>query len=125
MGHIMSMWSLPADDTAPGLARRIVAARLGSDPVAEDACLVASELVANAVVHGLPPITLAMGDGPDLEVSSTIRPGTTGLPEDVESRAAGGRGLRIVAACATSWSWRIGGDRLTVRASFDGDHSGG
>jgi len=67
--------------------------------------LLATELVTNAVRHGGPPITLIMEcrdwDGLLLSVSD----GSNDPPEhmDVEGRALGGRGVRLVDLLSADW----------------------
>jgi len=102
-------WTLPPDTTAPGVARRIVASALTSWRDPDDAVLVASELVTNAVQHGLPPIefNLHLGAGRlRLTVSNAV--GTTlSVPRIVAPGAdePGGRGLAIVETLSTEWGW--------------------
>jgi hypothetical protein len=98
-------WSGEHADVAD--ARRFVASHLLADGLVSavpDACLVASELATNAIVHTHGPftITVATGFGSVLltvgdespTMSSTTRP-----PEWED----GGRGLAIVAALSTEW----------------------
>ena len=102
-------WTLPPDTTAPGVARRIVASALASWRDPDDAVLVASELVTNAVQHGLPPIefNLHLGTGRlRLTVSNAV--GTTlSVPRIVAPGAddPDGRGLAIVETLSTEWGW--------------------
>jgi anti-sigma regulatory factor (Ser/Thr protein kinase) len=99
---------LAADPEQVGRARRLVAARLpgwGLDDDAGDvAVLLVSELVTNAILHGVPPLELVafpLGDGLRVEVhdagdaSPVMRPSAP----DVGS----GRGLHLVDALATRW----------------------
>lgn len=93
---------------APAQARAWVAARAPHLPTdaADDALLIASELVTNAVRHGEPEIVLAVdvsGDSLRIEVSD----GGDDLPAMPELQPAverpTGRGLLIVAATASDW----------------------
>ncbi|GAB7005205.1 hypothetical protein JCM18899A_26780 [Nocardioides sp. AN3] len=94
--------------TAVPLARSIVRRHAGdsSPRVRADAELLTSEVVSNAVMHGAPPLRLAvLGVGDDLvvrisdgsSVVPTVRSGALSLD------AVGGRGLRIVADLAFAW----------------------
>lgn len=102
-------WPLPPDTTAPGVARHIVASALTSWRDPHDAVLVASELVTNAVQHGLPPIELNLHFGTGrlrLTVSNAV--GTTlNVPRFVApgSDEPDGRGLAIVEAVSSAWGW--------------------
>ena len=102
-------WTLPPNTNAPGVARHIVASALTSWRDPHDAVLVASELVTNAVQHGLPPIELNLHLGTDrirLTVSNAV--GTTlSVPRIVAPGAdePDGRGLAIVETLSTEWGW--------------------
>lgn len=103
--------TLPHTLAAPALARRHLVSALGSWPadLVDLAILLASELVTNAVVHGLGPVQLLViedGDRLRIEVSDG-RPGS--LPSTVDRSAAGdtsGRGLLIVDRLAERWGYR-------------------
>ena len=85
---------LPFDLSAPRAARRALAALQPSDVVQ----LVVGELVANAVLHGAPPIRLCvipLGTRLMIEVCDG-RPGL-GPP------APDSRGLRVVEALTVDW----------------------
>src|SRR4051812_13939859 len=98
-------FDLPADLTAPGHARARLPAALGERlpaRVLRDACLVLSELVANAVVHGAGRVQATAsvhGERLRLEVADEGH----GAPAiDVRGGGErGGWGLRIVDAVAT------------------------
>ena len=53
-------WELPGDLSAAAVARRHVEQFVGQAPYLDDAVLVASELVTNAVLHGKPPVTFEL-----------------------------------------------------------------
>ncbi|MCW2571231.1 MAG: putative regulatory protein [Frankiales bacterium] len=93
--------ALPNDDTAPGEARREVKRTLALwhlPEVIDDAVLAASELVTNAVLHGLPPIGMRLRRRVGLvrlDVDDA-RPETTSRPQRSVEPAESGRGLDIV-----------------------------
>jgi anti-sigma regulatory factor (Ser/Thr protein kinase) len=98
---------LPASPTAPCLAREVLrrwaCPNHRTDP--DDALLLVSELVTNAVIHGAPPIGLAMryAGGETL-----VRVTDTGhqpipLPHPPALDAQSGRGLRLLEVLATDW----------------------
>ena len=93
---------------APAIARRFVkehASELASS-LKDDAELLVSEVVTNAVVHGRPTITLRVsteppGIGIAVHDYGDELPSTT--PARVEPGATSGRGLMIVQALASTW----------------------
>lgn len=103
-------WTLPGDERAPGQARKLTTQALigwGMDGLAEEARLIVSELVTNALLHGTPPITLALYRHGLLLRGEVADHGPT-LPtmpqvalDDLD--AEHGRGLPIVAAYADRW----------------------
>ena len=103
--------TLPHTLAAPALARRYLASRAAAWPaeLLELVVLLTSELVTNAVVHGLGPVQLRLiDDGPRLRVEVSDGE-TTSLP--LESRRpapveASGRGLLIVDRLADRWGCR-------------------
>ena len=77
---------------------------MGGRPSEAVAELALSEIVTNAVVHGLPPIVVQVLATPDrLRVS--VSDASPAHPRADETRldATGGRGLAIVAAVAGGW----------------------
>ncbi|WP_240771487.1 ATP-binding protein [Nocardioides sp. GY 10113] len=99
---------LPFLPSAVSRARAVVR-QAGSHlpgPVVDDAELLASELVSNAVVHGAPDVRLTVTAHPDaLDVG--VRDGSSVLPRvspgPASADAAHGRGLRIVQRLAQNW----------------------
>lgn len=98
---------LPVSPEAPALARRFLRTSTCAEhhsAVLDDAVLLVSELVTNSVLHGGPPLVVAVDcDGETLQVR--VRDGSTTMPS---SRLAGfgdenGRGLALVAAMSEEW----------------------
>jgi anti-sigma regulatory factor (Ser/Thr protein kinase) len=102
---------LPSTAQAPGAAReflRAAACATHHARVLDEAELLVSELVTNAVLHGAPPITVRVEcDGSDgLHVAVTDR-----NPEPAVAREAGpldesGRGIRLVDVISDRWGVR-------------------
>ena len=98
---------LTAGPESPALARRFVAAclrRWGLGSRVDDAALLTSELVTNAVRYAGPPLLVRVdraGDGVIVSVQDPEPAHPTprsAAPEDIS-----GRGLAIVAARAVDW----------------------
>lgn len=111
---------LPDDVSALPAARLAVerhARGLISERRLDDAVLLTSELVTNAILHGAPPIaltvlcegrsiTVAVTDGLDSWPDPTPpipAPGAGGRAGPGGALDVGGRGLALVAAVSTSW----------------------
>ena len=112
---------------APAQARRALRELFATSdgPWLDDAELVLSELVANAVEHGQGTLGLniaADGDDITLEVSSDA---TDEVPTvlAVTVDEPHGRGLRIVAGLAQSWGHVLQGGRRTVWVVLSGPES--
>jgi anti-sigma regulatory factor (Ser/Thr protein kinase) len=94
----------------------------GMDKLSEDACLVTSELVTNAVQASWPmyasePVKLwLMADGSNLIIE--VYDGCPDIPQprSASDSAEGGRGLAIVAALSESWGVYLGTFGKTVWA---------
>lgn len=100
--------TLPHDVDAPALARAFVSehARSLPDAVLDDARLLVSELVGNAVRYGQDEITLRLRPHPPgIGVAVTDRGDQLPtLPDgQPDPTAPSGRGLLIVATLATHW----------------------
>ncbi|MER6825450.1 ATP-binding protein [Streptosporangium sp. NPDC000563] len=97
-------WDLPHDLPIVGKARAMVSETLAAwalQHLADDAVLVAGELLANAIVHGEPVVRLSLWTSPDeLQIQVTDR--GTGQPRHLtlDAEATHGRGLAIVGALA-------------------------
>ncbi|WP_158581383.1 ATP-binding protein [Actinomadura spongiicola] len=123
--------TLPGVRRSVGFARSFVRARAPDAPGLDDMIMAVSELVANAITHtasgregGRVTVVLTAGGGMyRLEVEDGG--GADGRPHvRDEVGAETGRGMRIVAALASSWGFRRDGARTVVWAEFPGDGSG-
>lgn len=118
-------WPLPPDHSAPALARALVAEALTDRTNVDDAVLVTSELVTNAVQYGTGPIELALAleDG-SVRITVTNE-GADGVPAVRAARddEVGGRGLAITEALAAEWGWDHHADRMSVWAEFAGQRT--
>lgn len=98
---------LPVSREAPALARDFLRSSTCVEHhvgVVEDAVLLVSELVTNSVLHGGPPVIVAVDcDGRDLQVR--VRDGSADLPERRHAAQVdeGGRGLELVANLSSEW----------------------
>lgn len=108
---------LSCDPSAPAHAREALARLPVIEPVRDDALLVASELVTNAVLHSgcnsredLEVVADASPDSLIIAVTDVGRSETVPRPRPSAERP-GGLGLRVVAALARSW----GTDRRSGR----------
>ena len=105
---------LPASREAPAIAREFLRAACCAEhhnEVLEDAVLLVSELVTNSILHGGPPVVVAI----DCDVESLrvrVRDGSSALPTPVEAKRVdeGGRGLAIVANVSDDWGVERQGD---------------
>jgi anti-sigma regulatory factor (Ser/Thr protein kinase) len=92
---------------APGLARRYVTARSAAWPadLVDLVVLLTSELVTNAVVHGLGPVQLVLREDGDC-VRVEVGDGEPRLPDGpgtATERDVSGRGLLILDRLADRW----------------------
>jgi anti-sigma regulatory factor (Ser/Thr protein kinase) len=120
---------LPYDGNSAFLARRFVeqfVAERALDGAAGLLCLIASELVTNAILHGAEPVelTLHCQDG---EVTIEVADGDPRI-DNVRLRAGdqpdtGGRGLRVVASLADRWGTRPSRSGKTVWATTQTAHA--
>jgi anti-sigma regulatory factor (Ser/Thr protein kinase) len=121
---------LPADATAPGRARALLRAAADDwdldGELYQDAAMVVTELVANAVDHARTPSTLTLcREGRDLRLSvRDARPGSPPRPRPIDPRAARGRGLQMVDALAAAWGVTPHADGKTVWARLGAVASG-
>lgn len=105
--HVLIATSLPWGLDAAAQARSVVRdlLRRGRHPeMVDTACLLTSELVANAVVHAKSPVELVI----DLDrgrLAVEVIDGSTASPvvTEADALATGGRGLALVDRLADSW----------------------
>jgi serine/threonine-protein kinase RsbW len=118
-------WVLPVDLTAAQAARQHVADHLDRHgtptDVVDDAVLIASELAANAVRHGAPPILLLLERTADRLRITVVNHGDAPDPRVIvaDPDANHGRGLAMVSDLAAATGWERDGDRLLVWAELD------
>ena len=101
-------YELPRDERSPALAREFL--RRATCPehaghVLEDAVLLVSEVVTNSVVHGGPPIVVAVDCDSTTGLKVRVRDGSRELPmpRDADVLAEGGRGLGLVERLSDDW----------------------
>jgi anti-sigma regulatory factor (Ser/Thr protein kinase) len=98
---------LPVSREAPALAREFLRGTTCSEhhrAVVDDAVLMVSELVTNSVLHGGPPIVVAVDcTGDALQVR--VRDGSphTPQPRQAAQEDENGRGLALVAEMSDDW----------------------
>ncbi len=109
--------TLKAEPVAVPTTRDILRAALrgwGVDDHADDACLVATELVNNAVQHSL-GVTMTASPAPDGKVTLEVRDDSPAPPvtQDASPDSEAGRGLLIIDALASVWGWHpINGGKI-------------
>jgi anti-sigma regulatory factor (Ser/Thr protein kinase) len=111
---------LTADNSSPREARAFTHATLrewGMDAAADDVVAAVSELVTNALQHGLRglprplparPIQLVLLGHPRRLVAAVTDPGARApepIPQDPSRFGEGGRGLLVVGAVSGAWGW--------------------
>jgi anti-sigma regulatory factor (Ser/Thr protein kinase) len=92
----------------------------GLTAFADDAALLTSELVSNAVLHACTPVAVCVGwDGSHLQVQ--VADDSAEAPQQQPKRPAepGGRGLEIVAAIAQRWGFDPEADGKVVWFELD------
>ncbi len=113
---------LPADATAPARARTFLRAATHDwgigDDLAQDAAMVITELVANAVDHAGSESTLSVGvkRGDLCLAVRDTRPGPLPRPAPIDPTAPRGRGLQMVDALTSAWGVTLHADGKTVWA---------
>lgn len=102
------LWQLAPEPQAAGLARRFVADLLACSDLGSlryDAQLVVSELITNAA-RSAEQLSLTVALYAPDEVRIVVWSDRPGAPEvqELDDFGESGRGLHIVAACATEWA---------------------
>ena len=110
MSHAFSerLVTLPRNAEASGLARSFLAEACCADRhagVLEDAQLLVSELVTNAVRHGGPPITLCVRCDGSSDMQVRVSDGNVHQPQvkHPEATEEGGRGMMLVDLISEHW----------------------
>lgn len=98
---------LPPDAESVAAARKFVREHLalpGLEHVLEDALVVVSELVTNAVVHARTPLKVSVGQLRGAAFLA-VRDGSPRVlfAQRLPISATHGRGLHVVEACSTDW----------------------
>lgn len=118
--------SLPANATSPSRARTFVVRTLTGwgVPAVDDAALLVSELVTNALLHARTSMVVSLAeDGPDAVRLAVADGSVAALQERHFSLESGtGRGLRLLDAIAIEWGVERRDDGKTVwcRLPVDG-----
>jgi len=99
---------LPTVMTSPGEARRACRAFARRNHVrqVDTLLLVLSELVTNAIVHGVAPIAIRIdckGESVRIEVSDALANPASVAPRRISLEGTGGMGLRIIDAVSADW----------------------
>lgn len=98
---------LPVSPEAPALARQFLRSStcpMHNSHVLDDAVLLVSELVTNSVLHGGPPVVVAVDcDGTALQVR--VRDGSAQLPvrREADLSAENGRGMALLQDISAEW----------------------
>jgi anti-sigma regulatory factor (Ser/Thr protein kinase) len=99
--------TLAVDERAPGEARKFLreaSCRTHHARVMDEAELLVSELVTNAVVHGAPPLTVSVEcDGTGLRVAVTDGSDRSPVPREADADAESGRGIFLVDVISERW----------------------
>lgn len=119
----MPSLELSPDPDSPGLARRFVTRVLREWNVGistiEDAALLATELVTNAVIHARTPIRLDIGLEGDM-IRVAVSDSDAGRPvlRQQNREASTGRGLYVLDQLAADWEVIYGDGSKTVTFSL-------
>jgi len=117
-GHLLVTRSLAPGVVAAAEARNVVRevlTRTDHLDLVEVACLLTSELVANAVVHGAAPVDLVVDlDDSRLAVEVIDSSDHDPLPGPAAADDEHGRGLSIVATLADAWGVAPGSEGKAV-----------
>lgn len=108
---------LPRSPDSVGAARRLVNGHTPSldSQQRQDAVLMVSELVTNAVLHGVGAISLRIDAGAGVVQIEVADEGNVALVPRLQPRAHGGWGLLIVEQLADNWGVLDGSTRVWFR----------
>jgi anti-sigma regulatory factor (Ser/Thr protein kinase) len=109
---------LPATTAAPRMGREFLSeasCRTHPSSRMDDLALLASEAITNAVVHGLPPLTLTV-ECQESHVEVRVSDASSRLPEgrDPDDVTEGGRGIMLVDLLSDAWGTDVDGDTKEV-----------
>jgi two-component sensor histidine kinase len=99
------------DDIGPtrrALCRELQGLRAATEQV-DAVALIASELMTNAIVHGLPPLALQISLSEEGDVTIAMSDHNAQRParrDHIVATQPGGYGLKLVEANASSWGYR-------------------
>jgi anti-sigma regulatory factor (Ser/Thr protein kinase) len=103
-------WDIPHTPEAVAKARALVRETLtewGMPALADDAELIVTELVTNAIRHGAPPVILALSTIGPAALIGSVADGGPNMPHllrrEPDLDATSGRGLAIVRALVNRW----------------------
>jgi anti-sigma regulatory factor (Ser/Thr protein kinase) len=99
---------LPADKTAPSVARALLrraSCARHNGPVVESAQLLVSEVVTNALLHGMPPIRVSVSCIEKVGMQVRVSDGSTVVPvrRDPDVWSEFGRGLALLDLLSDTW----------------------
>jgi anti-sigma regulatory factor (Ser/Thr protein kinase) len=120
---------LAATPVSVGVARAQVAAicqRHGLDDLRDTATLLVSELVTNAIMHGVGEVTLSVACT-DSELTIGVSDESPAAPEldrDPPTNRPGGRGLFLVESLASNWNYVMFPGGKLVWFCLDGSQVG-
>jgi anti-sigma regulatory factor (Ser/Thr protein kinase) len=102
--HLVHEFHEP-DTAEVSVVRRAVTAHLAGvdDDVIADVLLCASELVTNAILHGVPPVRVRVERRPDRIRVTVEDHGPLPPRVDPEPGAHGGMGLQVVGGLTSGW----------------------
>ena len=105
---------LPREATSARAARQLVAAHATglSESQLADACLMVSELVTNALVHGTGAIYIRIDASPERVMFEVGDEGAGDVAIAPVPGASGGWGLRVVDELAERWGSNAGSTRV-------------